>query len=104
MMVKKLLTVLTMLLIACGLWAQSEREVKWDSQSLMIGGKRVVPVMGEVHYSRIPADEWQKEVRKIKEGGVTIIAAYVFIMNRGGFDVLEEKLESLFRKGGRHKK
>ena len=35
---------------------------------------------------------------------LVIIAAYVFIMNRGGFDVLEEKLESLFRKGGRHKK
>ena len=93
MMVKKLLTVLTMLLIACGLWAQSEREVKWDSQSLMIGGKRVVPVMGEVHYSRIPADEWQKEVRKIKEGGVTIIAAYVF------WNHVEEE-ENIFRWDG----
>lgn len=53
-------------------------EVKWDSRSLIIGGKRVVPVMGEVHYSRIPADEWQREVRKMKDGGVTIIANYVF--------------------------
>lgn len=34
---------------------------------------------------------------------LVIIGAYVFIMNRGGFDVLEEKLENLFRKG-RHRK
>lgn len=53
-------------------------EVKWDSKSLIIDGKRVVPVMGEVHYSRIPTDEWKDEVRKMKEGGVTIIATYVF--------------------------
>ena len=53
-------------------------EVKWDRYSLIIDGKRVMPVMGEVHYSRIPADEWANEIRKMKEGGVTIIATYVF--------------------------
>lgn len=53
-------------------------EVTWDRHSLMIDNTRVMPVMGEVHYSRIPADEWQSSVRKIKEGGVTIIATYVF--------------------------
>ena len=53
-------------------------DVTWDRHSLMVNGRRVVPVMGEVHYSRIPADEWPAEVRKIKEGGVTIIATYVF--------------------------
>ena len=53
-------------------------EVKWDSHSLIIDGKRVVPVMGEIHYSRIPANEWEREVRKMKEGGVTLIANYVF--------------------------
>ena len=52
--------------------------VTWDKYSLMIDGRRVCPVMGEVHYSRIPADEWSGEVRKMKEGGVTIIACYVF--------------------------
>lgn len=43
--------------------------VTWDSRSLMLDGHRVLPVMGEVHYSRIPADEWAAEVRKMKEGG-----------------------------------
>ena len=52
--------------------------VTWDKHSLMMDGRRIVPVMGEVHYSRIPADEWQREIRKMKEGGVTMIATYVF--------------------------
>ena len=53
-------------------------EVSWDAQSLMFDGRRVVPAMGEVHYSRIPAGEWQREVRKMKEGGITMLACYVF--------------------------
>ena len=52
--------------------------ITWDKYSLMVDGRRIVPVMGEVHYSRIPAEEWPDEVRKMKEGGVTIIATYVF--------------------------
>jgi len=58
--------------------AQHVPTVTWDSQSLMIDGRRVVPAMGEVHYSRIPAEEWQREVRKMKDGGITVIACYVF--------------------------
>jgi len=34
--------------------------------------------MGEIHYSRLPQSEWRQEVRKMKQGGVTIIATYVF--------------------------
>ena len=45
---------------------------------MSIGGKPVVPAMGEVHYSRIPTGEWSKEVHKMKEGGITMIACYVF--------------------------
>jgi len=54
------------------------KAITWDRYSLMIDGQRVCPVMGEVHYSRIPANEWQHEVRSMKEGGVTLIATYVF--------------------------
>ena len=49
--------------------------------------------MGEVHYSRIPADEWPAEVRKMKEGGVTIIATYIF------WNHVEEQ-EGIFRWDG----
>ena len=52
--------------------------VTWDHHSLIIDGRRVCPVMGEIHYSRLPADEWRQAVRKMKDGGVTIIATYVF--------------------------
>ena len=67
--------------------------VTWDRQSLIIDGHRVVPVMGEIHYSRIPAAEWPREIRKMKEGGVTIIATYVF------WNHVEEQ-EGIFRWDG----
>lgn len=92
---RKLLCGLT--LLAAGSLAATAsdigKEVTWDSQSLIIDGHRVCPVMGEIHYSRIPADEWEDEVRKIKEGGVTVIATYVF------WNHIEEQ-EGIFRWDG----
>lgn len=76
-MKKHLSTITLLLTIALTVSAQMP-QVTWDQHSLIINGKRVVPVMGEIHYSRIPAEEWKNEVRKMKEGGVTIIATYVF--------------------------
>ena len=52
--------------------------VTWDRHSLLINGQRLCGVMGEVHYSRIPAAEWHQEVHKMKEGGITMLACYVF--------------------------
>ena len=69
---------LLMSLLTCMSAHAFGEKVEWDAYSLMIDGKRIVPAMGEVHYSRIPANEWQQEVRKMKEGGITIIACYVF--------------------------
>ena len=68
-------------------------QVTWDRHSLIIDGHRVCPVMGEIHYSRLPANEWADEVRKMKEGGVTIIATYVF------WSHIEEE-EGIFRWDG----
>ena len=68
-------------LTICSMAAQAQipqQSIRWDKHSLIFDGKRVVLVMGEVHYSRIPQNEWREEVRKMKEGGVTMIAAYVF--------------------------
>ena len=90
---KRLLSIL-LALMGTGLMASAQVPVvTWDRYSLMIDGRRVCPVMGEVHYSRIPADEWQQEVRKIKEGGVTMIATYVF------WNHVEEQ-EAIFRWDG----
>ena len=81
------------LLMATPVGAKENPEVTWDSHSLMFDGRRICPVMGEVHYSRLPANEWQQEVRKMKEGGVTIIATYVF------WNHIEEQ-EGIFRWDG----
>ena len=72
------------MLLVCFCWpiavqaSDFGKTVRWDRHSLIIDGRRVCPVMGEIHYSRVPADEWASSVRKMKEGGVTIVATYVF--------------------------
>lgn len=57
--------------------AKHPDEIQWDSKSLLINGHRVVPVMGEIHYSRVPEQEWETELLKMEEGGVNIIATYI---------------------------
>ncbi len=49
-----------------------------DSRGFIIGGKHVLPVMGEIHYARVPEQEWRREIQKMRAGGITIIATYVF--------------------------
>ena len=75
---KKLFLSLCLLLAAMGVRSADVPRVTWDATSLIIDGRRVCPVMGEIHYSRLPQSEWRQEVRKMKQGGVTIIATYVF--------------------------
>ena len=69
------------------------KPVTWDRYGLTMGGRRVCPVMGEIHYSRLPVNEWQQELRKMKDGGVTIVATYVF------WNHVEEQ-EGIFRWDG----
>jgi hypothetical protein len=53
-------------------------EINVNSRSLLFDGQPVFPVMGEIHYARVPQAEWREELLKIKAGGVNIIATYVF--------------------------
>lgn len=48
-----------------------------NNQFLTRNGKPWLPVMGEFHYSRSPAESWQAELRKMKSAGITIVASYV---------------------------
>lgn len=41
-------------------------------------GKPFLPLIGEFHYSRYPAEDWEEELRKMKAGGLNIVASYVF--------------------------
>lgn len=52
-------------------------------------GHPVLPVIGEFHYSRYPAEQWEESVLKMKAGGLNIISTYVF------WNIHEEK-EGIF--------
>jgi len=45
---------------------------------ISINGKPVIPVTGEFHFSRYPSKYWEESIRKMKAGGITVIATYVF--------------------------
>jgi len=53
-------------------------------------GKPWYPIMGEFHYSRFPDSQWNREIYKMKSGGVDIVASYVIWIHheeiQGEFD------------------
>jgi len=54
------------------------KEILLNSKYITIGGKPIVPVMGEIHFSRCPKAEWEDRILKMKANGINIIATYVF--------------------------
>ena len=56
----------------------SDERIEVNSYYMSVGGKPVIPVMGEFHYSRYPECQWEEEILKMKAGGVTVIPTYVF--------------------------
>jgi len=38
----------------------------------------VIPVSGEIHFSRLPRNRWEDRLRLMKAGGITVVACYVF--------------------------
>ncbi len=49
-----------------------------NSRYLMRNGKPWLPVMGEIHFSRVPRERWEEEILKMKAAGVDIVSTYVF--------------------------
>ncbi len=56
----------------------SRSAITTDPVSLRLNGQRWMPVMGELHYARVPADHWREELLKLKAGGITVVSTYVF--------------------------
>ena len=54
------------------------QEIRVNNQYLTLSGKPVIPVMGEIHYSRYPKEQWEDVILKMKANGINIIACYVF--------------------------
>lgn len=103
-LIPKLLLVIISLLISTYSWAQKEYSVLLPKdRALMEGhlkqgshtspsghtfslnslyytkdGQPWYPVMGEIHYARIPQTDWEESILKMKASGVTVIATYVF--------------------------
>ena len=49
-----------------------------NSRYLTRGGQPFLPVMGEYHFSRDSRENWRRELAKMKAGGVTVVATYLF--------------------------
>lgn len=54
------------------------RVLSINSRYLTLDGTPWLPVMGEFHFSRYPAQYWEEEILKMKAGGVQIVSTYVF--------------------------
>ena len=55
------------------------KKLEVNNHYLTLNGKPIIPVMGEVHYSRIPKEQWEDVLLKMKAGGVNIIARNNFV-------------------------
>ena len=44
---------------------------------LTLGGKPWIPVMGEMHYSRVPEADWDTDLAKMKAAGVDVVSTYI---------------------------
>jgi beta-galactosidase len=49
-----------------------------NSRYLILDGKPWLPVMGELHFTRVPESEWEEEILKMQAAGINIISTYVF--------------------------
>lgn len=67
----------------------SDETIFSDTQSLLLNGRRWLPVMGEIHYARVDPQEWELSLRKMRAGGIDIVATYVFWIHH-------EEIESEF--------
>jgi len=48
-----------------------------NSRYLTFNGKPWTPVMGELHYARVPEHQWEDALAKVKAAGVDIVSSYV---------------------------
>ncbi len=54
------------------------RAIEVNSHYLALDGRPWLPIMGEFHFSRYPRARWEEALRKMKAGGITVAATYIF--------------------------
>ncbi|HEX9934239.1 MAG TPA: beta-galactosidase [bacterium] len=52
--------------------------ISFTNKYMEWNGAPIIPVMGEFHYIRYPNAYWEESLRKMKAGGIGIVASYVF--------------------------
>ncbi len=52
--------------------------IEINNYYLSIDKKPAIPVTGEFHFSRYPNQYWEEAIQKMKAGGISMIATYVF--------------------------
>lgn len=52
-------------------------KVEFRDNLIYIGGKPIFIYSGEIHYFRIPFDEWEDRIVKAKEAGLNCISSYI---------------------------
>jgi len=71
------------------------KELLVNNRYMTLSGKPIIPVMGEVHFSRIPKSQWEDVILKMKACGINIIATYTFWIHHeeieGQFDWNDNK-------------
>ncbi len=69
-------------------------ELGFTNYYMMVDGKAFFAISGECHFSRVPENQWEDTVFKMKAGGLNVIATYVFWNHH-------EEIEGQFRFDGR---
>ncbi|MBQ8159898.1 MAG: beta-galactosidase [Clostridia bacterium] len=68
--------------------------ISFNSFYMEMDGKPFFPVSGEFHYSRMDERRWERELIKMRQGGVNVVSTYIF------WNHLEEE-EGVFDFSGR---
>ena len=55
------------------------RELGFNNYYMLLDGKPFYAISGECHFSRVPENQWEETVIKMKSGGLNVIATYVFL-------------------------
>lgn len=51
--------------------------IQIKNEKVIVNGKEVLLFGGELHYFRVPKQDWRKRIRQVKEAGANMISTYV---------------------------
>lgn len=70
-------------------------KISVNNYFLSLNDKAFIPITGEFHFSRYPKEYWDESLKKMKAGGINIVATYVF------WNIHEEKQGQFVWSGNR---